>query len=96
MPISDREALLDALRAGAGRDDAARLAPFEYLTPREQAVLGDLMDGHVAQEIASRSFVSVATVRSQIRAVLAKLSVHSQGGAVALAHRAGWRPSSRA
>ena len=90
MPIAEREALLAALRERRARD-RARLEPFESLSPREQAVLGELMDGSSAEQIAESSYVSTATVRSQIRAVLSKLSVHSQVAAVARAHRAGWR-----
>jgi two-component system, NarL family, nitrate/nitrite response regulator NarL len=90
MPLSQREELLEELRARR-QDDRTRLAPFEELTPREQDVLADLMDGCSAEEIAAASYVSTATVRSQIRAVLAKLSVHSQVAAIARAHRAGWR-----
>jgi two-component system nitrate/nitrite response regulator NarL len=69
-----------------------RLAPFERLTARERMVLGALMEGASADEIAKSSFVSLATVRSQIRSILEKLSVHSQVAAVALAHRARWEP----
>jgi len=90
MPTAEREALLAALRERRARD-RARFEPFESLSPREQAVLGELMEGSSADEIAESSFVSTATVRSQIRAVLSKLSVHSQVAAVARAHRAGWR-----
>jgi DNA-binding NarL/FixJ family response regulator len=36
------------------------------------------------------SFVSLATVRSQIRSVLAKVEVNSQIAVVAAAHRDGW------
>jgi DNA-binding NarL/FixJ family response regulator len=48
------------------------------------------MDGASAEEIAKSSFVSLATVRSQIRSILEKLGVHSQVAAVAMAHRAHW------
>jgi DNA-binding NarL/FixJ family response regulator len=74
----------------AERDEAARLAPFRQLTPREQAVLAAVVDGVPALEIAQTSSVSEATVRTQIRAVLAKLGVHSQLAAAAAARRAGW------
>jgi DNA-binding NarL/FixJ family response regulator len=36
------------------------------------------------------SFVSVATVRSQVRAILLKLGVNSQLAAVAAARQSGW------
>ena len=90
MALAERERLLSELRARR-EDERARLADFENLTPREQAVLAELMEGSSADEIAETSFVSTATVRSQIRGVLAKLSVHSQVAAIARAHRAGWR-----
>jgi len=69
-----------------------RLAPFEPLTEREAAVLGMLMEGRQAAEIADASYVSISTVRSQIRSILAKLGVSSQLTAVAMAVKAGWRP----
>jgi two-component system nitrate/nitrite response regulator NarL len=64
--------------------------PFGRLTRREQQVLLALMNGHSAQQIADEWFVSLATIRSQIRSVLAKLEVTTQLAAVAAAHRAGW------
>ncbi len=76
-----------------GVDDRQRLVG---LTPREQEVLRDLMDGRSAEAIARASYVSLATVRSQIRAVLQKLAVNSQLAAVAKARQAGWRPTSPA
>jgi DNA-binding NarL/FixJ family response regulator len=36
--------------------------------------------------------VSEATVRTQVKAILAKLQVTSQLAAVGLAHKVGWRP----
>ena len=69
-----------------------RLEPFASLTGREADVLAGLMNGLAATEIADRSFVSLSTVRSQIRSVLAKLGVHSQLAAVAMAHQSGWTP----
>jgi DNA-binding NarL/FixJ family response regulator len=60
-------------------------ANFERLTQREAIVLGALVDGLTADEIAGAHFVALTTVRSQIRAVLHKLGVRSQLAAVALA-----------
>lgn len=79
----------------AQHHDAERrrlLQPFSALTSREQVVLQHLIDGQRVDEIASMDFVSVATVRSQIRAVLQKLSVKSQLAAVAKARQASWSP----
>jgi DNA-binding NarL/FixJ family response regulator len=86
-----RDAMIDELRierAGLRR----ALSPFERLTLRERCVLGALVDGMSAEEIAEAHFVSLTTVRSQIRAVLQKLGVRSQLAAVAHANRVGWKP----
>lgn len=69
------------------------LAPFKTLTPREREVLAALAHGQRAETIAATAVVSEATVRSQIRCVLAKLGVNSQLEAVALAWTVGWLPS---
>jgi DNA-binding NarL/FixJ family response regulator len=89
MQAHEREEMLLTLRRRRA-DDQRRMAPFDRLTARERAVLGALMDGNTAEEIARSCFVSLATVRSQIRSILEKLGVHSQVAAVALAHRAHW------
>ena len=64
------------------------------LTNREREILAALMAGRRAAAIARNHFVSLHTVRTQIRSMLRKLEVHSQVEAVALAHRAGWVPGS--
>ena len=66
------------------------LAPFTTLTPRERSVLAALAQGQRVDTIAAAAVVSEATVRSQIRGVLAKLNVNSQLEAVALAWTVGW------
>lgn len=71
----------------------SRDARFGRLTQREVEVLAHLLEGRSAEEIAEADYVSLATARSHIRAVLRKLGVHSQLAAVAEAHRAGWAPS---
>jgi DNA-binding NarL/FixJ family response regulator len=53
------------------------------LSPREQVVLSMLYEGTTVRAIADRLEVSEATVRSQVKAVLRKLSVASQLAAVA-------------
>jgi DNA-binding NarL/FixJ family response regulator len=86
-----REALLDDLRVR--RESLSRtLTPFERLTPRERLVLAGLAEGLSVDEIATTHYVSVATVRSQVRAILQKLGVRSQLAAVAMVNRAGWKP----
>lgn len=69
---------------------AERRRPFELLTSREREVLRLLTEGKRAEEIADVSYVSISTVRTQIRAILMKLGVSSQLAAVAMANRANW------
>jgi len=90
-----RADLMAELRAQR-RDLTRRFAAFERLTPREQEVLLALLQGRSAEVIAKEAYVSIATVRSQIRAVLQKLDVNSQLAAVALAHASGWPAASGA
>jgi DNA-binding NarL/FixJ family response regulator len=81
--------MTDLRRARRARD--RDLAPYESLTARERFVLAELMDGKSAANIAASSYVSEATIRTQIRAVLTKLGVTSQLAAVAAARRVDWR-----
>ena len=72
-----------------------RFELFATLTDREQVVLAELIEGHCAEDIAKAAFVSISTVRSQIKAILQKLGVNSQLAAVAMARRADWFLDSR-
>jgi two-component system nitrate/nitrite response regulator NarL len=85
-----------ALTHTARRPQDAPLPHFANLTERERVVLAELMEGHCAEEIAQAAFVSISTVRSQIKAILQKLGVSSQLAAVALARRADWSLDSHA
>ena len=85
------ELMTDLRSARATR--SKELAPFKTLTPKERAVLSALAQGQRAETIATDSVVSSATVRSQIRSLLAKLGVNSQLEAVALAWTVGWFPT---
>ena len=91
MRADARHDLLQELWAARARAEEAG-KPFGRLTRREQEVLGALTEGLSAAEIADRDYVSLATVRSQIRGVLVKLGVTSQLAAVAMASRSGWQP----
>ncbi len=84
----ERDELLRQLREH-DRDRRRRLAPFDSLTPREAEVLGELMRGHTVEQIARESVVSVATVRTQVRAIRTKLGVSSQVAAIGRALQAG-------
>jgi DNA-binding NarL/FixJ family response regulator len=78
------------LTRAVDKSEDPRLRNFTALTQRERIVLAELMEGHCAEEIATAAFVSISTVRSQIKAILQKLGVKSQLAAVALARRADW------
>jgi len=66
----------------------ARLAT---LSRREREILAELMDGRQVREIARDDFVSEATVRTQVKSILAKLEVSSQLAAVRAALQARWQ-----
>jgi DNA-binding CsgD family transcriptional regulator len=91
MSREEREQLLSAWRATADAEGELR-ARFDQLTTREAEVLGQLMTGKQVSEIARLRFVSESTVRTQVKAVLAKLQVGSQLTAVGMAHQVRWRP----
>ncbi|GAA3818612.1 response regulator transcription factor [Nocardioides panacisoli] len=90
MDGRERDDLIAAWHDRLARQDADedRLA---RLTPRESEVLAALMDGRSVRDIAAASVVSTATVRTQVKSILAKLDVSSQLAAVSLAHRCHWR-----
>lgn len=94
-PVTVRAQLLDELRRHRTAEKS-RLAPFEALSARERDVLAQIIAGKAAAEIADTSYVSLATVRTQIRSILQKLEVNSQGAAAALARSAGWTPGETA
>ena len=94
MRISPSHSVSPApLSSTADPPDARRRGPrielFARLTEREQVVLSELMEGNCAEDIAKAAFVSISTVRSQIKAILQKLGVNSQLAAVAMARRPG-------
>lgn len=74
------------------RDRLREHTSLGRLTAPERATLHALMDGRTAAEIADDTQRSLHTVRSHIKAVLAKLGVTSQLAAVSMAHRAGCFP----
>lgn len=59
----------------AARVDASD--PFQRLTPRERAVLGVRLKDATLEEIATEHYLSVNTVKSQIRSAYRKLGISS-------------------
>ncbi len=94
LPVMDRVERDELIQVW--RDQRQKLQVLldrlQLLTPREQQVLGHLMRGHQVREIAGISVVSEATVRTQVKSILAKLEVSSQLAAVGMVHEIGWRP----
>lgn len=93
LPVLDHEEREELLREWhrqrAEQEDLFNR--LEMLTAREAQVLGHLMRGQTVHEIAAVGVVSEATVRTQVKSILAKLQVSSQLAAVGLAHHVGWR-----
>lgn len=88
-------AVADGLTAGlAGGAIAAARPPqvakaLAELTPREAEMLGAMAAGYSNQEIATRFFVSEATVKTHVRRVLAKLGLRDRVQAVVFAYEHG-------
>jgi two-component system, NarL family, response regulator DevR len=87
LPASHLAALVDLVRVSRLEpNDGARL---EALTRREREVLALLADGHTTQEVSDALSISVMTVQSHVKNVLAKLGVHSKVEAIRFAWRSG-------
>jgi DNA-binding NarL/FixJ family response regulator len=65
---------------------------FAQLSVEEAWVLGRLIEGEVAHDIARRSVHPPSVVYAQVNSILAKLEVTTWLGAVALANEYGWQP----
>ncbi|GAB6985650.1 response regulator transcription factor [Nocardioides pyridinolyticus] len=94
MDRGERERLLASYAEEHRRIRETRAA-LASLSRREGEVLGRLMDGVPVSDIARSSYVSEATVRTQVKSIRAKLGVTSQLAAVGAARRARWQPPPR-
>ena len=72
--------------AYAGSDHAAE-PRIEALTTRERAILGSLASGSTNRQIATEHFVSLNTVKSQLRSIYTKLRTSTRAETVAVARR---------
>jgi two-component system nitrate/nitrite response regulator NarL len=93
LPVMDREEREELVSEWTRmREDLQEVRErLEQLTIRESVVLGHLMKGRPVRQIAGLGTVSEATVRTQVKSILAKLEVSSQLAAVGMAHEIGWR-----
>ena len=90
LPTAHLVALVELVRAARlDRDGGTRI---EALTRREREVLALLADGHTTLEVADALSISVMTVQSHVKNVLAKLGVHSKVEAIRYAWRSGALP----
>jgi DNA-binding NarL/FixJ family response regulator len=79
-----RRARLDITQVVSGQD---RPANPHNLTPREQQILGMLVEGRTNRQIAKTLFVSHRTVGTHVSNLLAKLDAGTRSEAAAIAHR---------
>ena len=87
LPASHLAALVDLVRVSRLEpSDGTRL---DVLTRREREVLALLADGRSTQEVSEALAISVMTVQSHVKNVLAKLGVHSKVEAIRFAWRSG-------
>lgn len=92
LPSERQHNLASTGREYVERDGEMR-ARISALTPREREVLNAIIRGETAEEMADRLVISLGTVRTHIRSVLAKLGVSSQlAAATAAIH---WAASKR-
>jgi DNA-binding NarL/FixJ family response regulator len=88
LPSKDIAAIMDRLRKlRESRTDAGQL--LARLTLRELEVLQSLVEGKSTAQVAQSLFISPRTVRSHVKSILSKLSVHSKLEAVTMALRYG-------
>jgi DNA-binding NarL/FixJ family response regulator len=87
LPAAHLAALVELVRVS--KLDAGDGARIDALTRREREVLALLADGHTTQEVSEALSISIMTVQSHVKNVLAKLGVHSKVEAIRFAWRSG-------
>jgi DNA-binding CsgD family transcriptional regulator len=80
-------AILAVLRPARPKERGPMLRLAFRLSAAEASIALALGDGASLEEIATERGVSIATVRSQVQAVYAKIDVHHQGALAALVRR---------
>jgi DNA-binding NarL/FixJ family response regulator len=89
--VADGQTVLDPVISQRVIDRGAdRVAPVpELLSPREMDVLGLMAEGLTNRQIATRLWISEATVKSHVSHILAKLGRTDRTQAIVFAMRAG-------
>ncbi|MUL41727.1 response regulator transcription factor [Streptomonospora sp. PA3] len=80
--------LMDRAATQAGAYEQARNA-LEALSPREREVVLSIAEGHSNAEIATKLYMSVATVKAHVSSILTKLDLDNRTQIALLAHDAG-------
>lgn len=75
-------------------DQAGKNSPLAELSEREREVLAMIAAGRTNAEIADDLVISMATVKTHVRHIFAKLDLRDRAHAVVWAHDAGLRPRS--
>lgn len=86
LPLRLVNALFSQIARDAVTPQRAELAESVRLTPREQQVITLISEGLSNKEIASRLQIAVHTVKSHVRNVMEKLTLHSRLQVAAYAH----------
>lgn len=94
--VPEAAEVMERLRAAAIPARVAQRVPVVELSEREVAVLHELATGAPVDLVAQQLFVSVNTVKSQLRSLYRKLGVTSRGAALAEGARLGFLGQDRA
>ena len=89
-PKVSRHVIEDYLRRTGGalaRNDES--SPYQSLTPRQREVLQLVAEGHTSQQIAEMLHISLKTVETHRRQIMARLDIHDLAGLVRYAVRMG-------
>ena len=83
---------------GSGRVDVERAQSrrFNALSPREREVAGLVATGRTNREIAEAMFISLATVKDHVHAILVKTGLRNRTAVVTAWHRTSNEPGSAA
>jgi DNA-binding NarL/FixJ family response regulator len=77
-------------KVGECQDKKVDRAIFEVLTKREKEVARMLALGLTTKQIAARTYITRATVKTHISNIMGKLNVDERSQIVALVYRSGW------